>query len=57
MAFQQDIATGATGISAWLLSIAGIIQTGLGIAVAVATLVALLYSVRLKRRQIKELDK
>lgn len=57
MAIQHDIVSGSAGIGAWLLSLAGVIQPLLAIAVGAASLVALLYSIRLKRRQLKESDK
>ncbi len=61
MSIQQNIATGATGLGAWLLSTVGILQPVVGVLVGLVTLVALGYSIHLKRKQIlfinKDLDK
>ena len=56
MALPQDIVTGSVGIGATVTSILGYIQPVLGALVALATLVAIVYSIKLKRRQIKNLD-
>lgn len=56
MALQQDVVSGSAGLGAWFLSWAGYIEPIVAILVGAASLVALVYSIRLKRKQIRYID-
>ena len=56
MAIPQDVTTGSVGVIASITSVLGYIQPALGILVALVTLVAVSYSIRIKRKQLRDPD-